>query len=288
MNSIELVGVSQAFGKVIALHDINLTFEEGKIYGLLGRNGAGKTTMLKIMYGMIYPTLGNVLADSKPVMDDDILGQMFFVGEKNYFISDATVDRNFRWMKDFRPEFDAGYAKFLADSFGLDVRKRIRALSTGYATLFKNILALASNAPFLLLDEPVLGLDANHRDMFYRFMLEKYGEKPFTAIISTHLVEAVASIFEHVVVINDGRIIKNEPRETLLASGYSVSGKTEAVREYVKDKEILGSDTLGSYETAYISGTRPKSGVPETLEIGKMDLQRLFIQLTNKKERKAI
>ncbi len=288
MNSMELIGVSKDFGNVKALDNINLVFEEGKLYGLLGRNGAGKTTILKIMYGMIYPTSGTVLADGRPVTDDDILGQMFFVGEKNYFIPDTTVEKTFCWMKDFRPEFDTGYAKSLADSFGLDIKKRIRTLSTGYATLLKNILALASNAPFLLLDEPVLGLDANHRDMFYRFMLEKYGEKPFTAILSTHQIEEVASIVEHVVIINDGRIIKNEQRDTLLDSGYSVSGRTEAVREYVKDREILGSDILGGYETAYISGPRPKSGVPENLEIEKIDLQRLFIQLTNTQGRETI
>lgn len=282
MNSIELIGISKDFGSVKALDDINLTFEEGKIYGLLGRNGAGKTTMLKIIYEMIYPSAGTVRVDGHMIDGDDTaLGKMFFVGEKNYFPEDMTVAKAFYWMKEFRNEFDPAYANRLAGAFGLKTKKKIKSLSTGYASIFKNILALASNAQYLLLDEPVLGLDANHRDMLYKFMIEKYSEKPFTAIISTHLIEEVASVIEHVVIIKDGRIIRDEPRETLLDSGYSVSGKAETVREFINGRKVLGTDTLGGFETAYVLGEYSKSTLPEGLEISKMDLQRLFIQLTN-------
>jgi len=285
MNVITIDEVSKDFGKVRALDNINIRFEAGKIYGLLGRNGAGKTTMMKIIYGMLFPSTGTVTVDGKKVTDDDILGQMFFAGEKNYLLPDASVEKIFRIMKDFRPEFDAAYAKSLADSFGMDVKKKVRSLSTGYATLLKNILALASNASCLLLDEPTLGLDANHRDMFYRSLLEKYGAEPFTLIISTHSINEVAAIVDHVIVIHDGRIIKNESRDTLIDSGYTVSGKASAVREYTRDKEILGSETLGGYEVVFISGQPPIGATPDNVEIGKMDLQSLFIQLTNTKGR---
>jgi len=282
MSSIELIGISKKFGNVNALQDINLTFEEGKIYGLLGRNGAGKTTMLKIMYEMLFPSTGTVRVDGQEIGgDDDALGKMFFIGEKNYFPENLTVEKAFYWMKEFRSEFDPVYAKRLADAFGLNIKKRIKSLSTGYASIFKNILALASNAPFILLDEPVLGLDANHRDMFYKFMIEKYSESPFTAIISTHLIEEVASVVEHVVIIKNGCIIRDEPRETLLDSGYSVSGRAEDVQSFTSGREVLGKDTLGGFETAYIYGECPKSEIPEGLEVSKMNLQRLFIQLTN-------
>lgn len=282
MNSIELTGISKSFGNVKALDNINLKFEEGKIYGLLGRNGAGKTTMLKIIYEMIYPTSGAVRVDGQAINDNDTaLGKLFFIGEKNYFPEQFTVEKAFYWMKEFRKEFDLTFAKHLADEFGLNTKKRIKSLSTGYASILKNILALASNAPFILLDEPVLGLDANHRDMFYKFLIEKYSEAPFTAIISTHLIEEVASVVEHVIIIKDGRIIRDEPRETLLDSGYSVSGRAEDVRAFISGKEILGIDTLGGFETAYLYGDCPKSEIPEGLETSKMNLQRLFIQLTN-------
>jgi ABC-2 type transport system ATP-binding protein len=282
MNSIELIGVSKNFGNVKALQDINLSFEEGKIYGLLGRNGAGKTTMMKIMYEMLFPSAGIVRVDGREVVGNDTaLNKMFFIGEKNYFPEYSTVEKAFYWMKKFRPEFDSTYAHRLTDAFGLQTKKYIRSLSTGYKSIFKNILALASNAPYILLDEPVLGLDANHRDMFYKFMIEKYSESPYTAIISTHLIEEVASIVEHVVIIKEGLIIRDEPREALMDSGYSVSGRAEDVRAFISGKEVLGIDALGGFEMAYVFGTCSKSELPEGLEICKMDLQRLFIQLTN-------
>ncbi len=282
MSSIELVGISKNFGNVNALSDINLKFEEGKIYGLLGRNGAGKTTMLKIMYEMLFPSTGKIRVDDREITGDDTaLGKMFFIGENNYFPDSFSVEKAFYWMKQFRTEFDPEYAKSLADAFGLNIKKKIKSLSTGYTSIFKNILALASNAPFILLDEPVLGLDANHRDMFYKFMIEKYSESPFTAVISTHLIEEVASVVEHVVIVKEGHIIRDESRETLLESGYSVSGRAEDVRAFISGREVLGVDALGGFETAYLFGQCPKNEVPESLEISKMSLQRLFIQLTN-------
>ena len=85
--------------------------------------------------------------------------------------------------------------------FGLNTKKKVRTLSTGYKSIFKLVLALSVNVPYLFLDEPVLGLDANHREMFYRILLEKYIEEPFTIVISTHLIEEVASVIEHVVIL---------------------------------------------------------------------------------------
>ena len=105
----------------------------------------------------------------------------------------------------------------------------MRTLSTGYKSIFKLILALSVNVPYLFLDEPVLGLDANHREMFYRILLEKYIEEPFTIVISTHLIEEVASVIEHVVILKDGKIVKNCATEELLAGGYRISGKKEMV-----------------------------------------------------------
>ena len=89
----------------------------------------------------------------------------------------------------------------------------VRTLSTGYKSIFKLVLALSVNVPYLFLDEPVLGLDANHREMFYRILLEKYIEEPFTIVISTHLIEEVASVIEHVVILKDGKIVKKNGRK---------------------------------------------------------------------------
>ena len=103
----------------------------------------------------------------------------------------------------------------------MDTRKKAVTLSTGYKSIFKIILALSLDVPYLLFDEPVLGLDANHRELFYKLLLESYGEKPKTILIATHLIEEIAHVIEHIVIIKRGEILRDEPVETLLESGYT-------------------------------------------------------------------
>jgi len=161
------------------------------------------------------------------------------------------------------------------------VGKKIKSLSTGYSSIFKLITALSTNAPYLLLDEPVLGLDANHRDLFYKVLIEKISENPCTVVISTHLIEEVAGVIDQVVIIRDGVIIRNESRDELLSKGYTVSGPAGFIEAFSAGKQVLGIDQLGGLKTAYILGELKKSDVPKGIEVSKMDLQRMFIQLTN-------
>ena len=134
------------------------------------------------------------------------------------------------------------------------------------------------------MDEPVLGLDANHREMFYRILLEKYIEEPFTIVISTHLIEEVASVIEHVVILKDGKIVKDCATEELLAGGYRISGKKEMVDLWSQGEDVIGTEMLGTMKTAYVIGSSKEKWkkAPEELEVAKLDLQKMFIQMTNR------
>jgi ABC-2 type transport system ATP-binding protein len=127
----------------------------------------------------------------------------------------------------------------------------------------------------------VLGLDANHRELFYKELLTAYSEKPRTIVISTHLIEEAADIIEDVIIIKEGKVIIQEPVESVLSQGYSVSGAAGAVDSFIKGKNILGSDTLGGLKTAYILEKAVPENTPQGLEISRMDLQKLFIRMTN-------
>jgi len=173
------------------------------------------------------------------------------------------------------------YALALADKFALNTRKRIKALSTGYSSIYKIIVALSCNAPVLLLDEPVLGLDANFRDLFYRELIVRYSEKPCTIVISTHLIEEAADVIEHVFIINNGRVILDDSTQNVLAAGCTVTGPVALVDAFVAGQRILGSDTLGGIKSVYLLGTPDASAAPAGVEISRMKLQSLFIHLTN-------
>ena len=284
MNGIELNDISKSYKDIQALSHINLHFEENTIYGLLGRNGAGKSTLLNIINNRVLADNGTVTLNGQTVTENsDALCRFFLINEENYYPEGLKVKDAFKWSREFFPSFDRDYAEKLCNLFELSPKKKIKRLSTGYQAIFKNIVALSVNVPYVFFDEPVLGLDACHRDLFYKLLIEKYAENPFTIIISTHLIEEVANIIENVIIINNGKIIKNETRDELLKAGYCVSGISSLVDSYITGKQVIGTEILGGLKTAYILG-KPEAGIPDSLSISGMDLQKLFIQLTNTRE----
>ena len=282
---IELKNITKKYGKKNALEDVSITFEAGKIYGLLGRNGAGKSTMLNIISNRIFTTSGEVFIDGeKSVENDKALSKIYCMSDKNLLPGGYKFKNVLKLTKIFYPDFDEEYALRLAAEFDLDINKKLQSYSTGYNCISKIILALASNAKYVFFDEPVLGLDANHREIFYRELLDKYINDGGTYIISTHLIEECANLIEKVVVVKNGRVIADEDTETLLETAYTVSGKAEEVDRYCQGKDVYGSDTIGGLKSAYIKGKA--ENVPDGLEISRANLQELFIQMTSDKNGK--
>lgn len=281
MSVITVKNITKKFKETIALDDFSVTFEENKIYGLLGRNGAGKSTLLNLITNKIFPDSGEILIDGEKVLENDkALSKMFCMSDKNLYPDSLKIKQAFKWTKEFFPDFDIDYANELAEKFGLGLKKKIKGLSTGYTSIYKLILALAVNTPIVFFDEPVLGLDANHREMFYKELIKSYSENPRTIIISTHLIEEVASIIEDVVIVKKGKKILDDSVQNVLSKGYSVSGSSDKIDDFIKDKETIGVDSMGSLKTAHIIGA-VDSNIPNGLEITKLDLQKMFIQLTN-------
>ena len=133
----------------------------------------------------------------------------------------------FKWIDRFYDSFDLKKAFQTAEKFDLDVTKRFKALSKGYQSIVKLTAALALNVPYVIFDEPVLGLDANHRELFYNLLLKNFEDNDQTIIIATHLIEEVANIIEEVVLIDKGKLLLQENVDTLLERGYCVSGLAE-------------------------------------------------------------
>ena len=208
MSALEIKNVSKTFKDTKALDNVSVRIEENKIYGLLGRNGAGKTTLLNIINNRLYPDQGSVTLDGQDVSENDqILKQFYLIGEKNLFPDTIKVKDAFKWSGEFFPNFDMEYALKLSELFELPLKKKVTALSTGYQSIFRNITALSVNTPFIFLDEPVLGLDANHRELFYKTLIQKYSDDPFTCVISTHLIDEVATVLEDIIIIKKGKIL---------------------------------------------------------------------------------
>ena len=267
------------------LNNISFNLEEGFIMGLMGPNGSGKTTLLNVINNRVYADEGTVTLNGDILTEnDEALNHLYFTSEKLLFPEGMKVKKIFRWTKEFHPEFDMDYALRVAELFGLPLNKKSSALSTGYKSILKNVIALSVNTPYIFLDEPVLGLDANHRELFYKLLIEKYSENPFTIVISTHLIEEVSNIIEDVIIIKNGEIIEKGSCEDLLKRGYAISGTATSVDNYIRNNmingKVIGEDSIGNLKSVYILG-KPKETLPENLEVSALDLQKLFIQLTN-------
>ena len=282
MSKIEVRNLTKNYGKTTALNNVSVTFKENCIYGLLGRNGAGKSTLLNIISGRTIADSGEVLIDGVNASgNDSALGKVHLMSEQLLYNPSLKVREMFKTAAFFYPDFDTEYALKLCSEYELDTNRKLSKLSTGYRTIAKAVNALACGAPIVFFDEPVLGLDANHRDLFYKHVVNRYSEHPATFVISTHLIEETAGIIERAVVIQKGELLLDNDVEEVRSMGYSVSGEAADVDSFAKGRELMGEDVLGGLKTAYIKGQLSEEELPDGLTAEPMNLQNIFIHLTN-------
>ncbi len=279
MSIIKIDNVTKKYGKNTALDNVSAEIESGRIYGLLGRNGAGKSTLLNIITNRVFATSGTCSIDGEKLLDNDkALSHIYAMNEAVTMPLSMTFKRCMNVTADFYKNFDKDYAFSLAEKFRLDPKKRLSALSTGYLTIAKIILTLSSGADFLFFDEPVLGLDANHRDLFYRLLVERFADQNCGIVISTHLIEECQALVENVIMINKGKIIAAGATDDILSQGYSITGAERIVTDYCRDKTVFSQRKMGTICSAYLKG-KPEN-VPDSLEVSRPDLQQVFINLT--------
>ena len=279
--AIELRGVTKRYGATTALDNVSVKFGGGIVYGLLGANGAGKTTMMNLITNRIWADEGEITIDGESAPGNDrALGKVYMMAEANLFPDSMKVDGALKLTKSYYPTFDMDYAMSVAEKFALPTKKKVKALSTGYASIFRLTLALSVNCPYVIFDEPVLGLDAQHRDMFYRLLMEHCGGGEQTVIISTHLIQEAAPLIEHAVIIKDGEIIRNAPAEELKGAAHTVTGPAGLVDGYTAGRRVLSATSIGGLKTACVEG-EPDGRIPAGLEVSPMGLQDYFISLMN-------
>ena len=283
MQGIQIKNITKKYNGLTALDNVSFSFEFGKIYGFLGRNGAGKSTLINVIANRIFADEGTVLIDDVPARENmKVQEKIFCMSETDLYDKDLKIKEHFKWINRFYDSFNIDKALEISEKFNLDTDKRFKALSKGYQSIFKLTVALSLNVPYVIFDEPVLGLDANHRELFYDLLLKDYEDGERTIIIATHLIEEVAHIIEEVVLIDKGKILLQESVERLLETGYSISGITKEVDDYCTDKNVIGYDELGSLKIAYVLGEKTPLPENSNLQISAMNLQKLFVKLTEK------
>ncbi|GAK47941.1 ABC transporter ATP-binding protein [Secundilactobacillus oryzae JCM 18671] len=282
MNELKLTEVKKHYGNKSVLDGVTVQLQPNTIYGLLGRNGAGKSTLLNIVTNRIPATAGSVTMNDRDVTNnDEALQQMYLMSEANLYNPRLRVNEIFKETARMYGGFNFGLASRLAHEFGLNVNARNGKLSTGYRSIYKLIVALCVPADYIFLDEPTLGLDANHRDLFYRTLMDTYAERPRTFVIATHLIEEIAHIIERLVIIKTGSVLVDSSVEETLAQSHVILGPQAEVAAYTAGLNVIGEESLGQLKVRYVYGALDDKILPDTVRIDGMDLQKLFIELTN-------
>jgi len=281
---VEVRDLSKRFGRFTAIDDVSFSIERDRIYGLLGRNGAGKTTMMQLLTGQDFPTGGEIsVFGHRPAENASVLQNVCFIKESQRYPDDFTPRHVFRAAPWFFPHWDAGLAERLIADFRVPLKRRIKKLSRGQTSAVGVIVGLASRAPLTFFDEPYLGLDAVARQIFYDRLLEDYAEHPRTVVLSTHLIDEVSNLLEHVIVIDDGRIIIDSEADALRGSATTVAGLSGAVDAFVAGREVLHRESMGGFASATVGrlddADRDRAA-GQGLELSPVSLQQLIVRTT--------
>lgn len=284
--------VTKRFRNVTAVDHASFTLEEGRIHGLLGRNGAGKTTLMSLLTGQEFATSGSIeLYGASPVENARVLDHISFIKESQRYPDDFKVKHVLRSAPWFFTNWDAGFAAQLVEEFRLPVDRRIKKLSRGQLSAVGVIVGLASRAPLTFFDEPYLGLDAVARQLFYDRLLADVAENPRTVVLSTHLIDEVSNLLEHVIVIDEGRIIVDSDAEELRGSATTLVGASSAVDAFIGRREVLHRDGIGglaSVTVGRLTDAERAEARTAGLEITPVSLQQLVVRLTNSSEKEFL
>ena len=286
--AIEAKNLSIQYGKFTAVHNVSFNLAGDKIYGLLGRNGSGKTSLLSVLASFRKQSAGELrIGGEAPFENAAIMSQVCLIQESGYISEGMKVKQVLELAGSCWDHWDAAFADELVNLYNLPLKKQAYNLSRGMKSALGTIIGLASRAPITIFDETYLGMDAPSRYTFYEQLLQDYMKHPRTIILSTHLIEEVSSLFEEVMILDEGRLIMQDNTESLRLRGVSVTGPASKVDEFAKGLEVLNEQSLGGTKSITVYGSldegRKKDAQYNGLEIGPVSLQDLFVHLTRKR-----
>ncbi|GAA4348441.1 ABC transporter ATP-binding protein [Angustibacter luteus] len=282
---VQTSGLTRRYREVTAVQDVDLALEPGRIHGLLGRNGAGKTTLMQLLTGQDRPTSGQVrLFGEDPYENPDVLARTCFVAEGQTYPDAYRVCHVIAAARLLHPRWDEAFARHLLAEYDLPLGRRVRKLSRGMRSALGVVVGLASRAELTLFDEPYLGLDAVARQLFYDRLLGDFAEHPRTVVLSTHLIDEVADLLEHVVLVDHGQVLVDADADELRAGAVVISGPSAVVAEVVNGRRVLHCEQMAGLARVTVR-TRAADDVRTQartagLTVEPLSLQQLVIRTT--------
>ncbi|GAA5200032.1 ABC transporter ATP-binding protein [Rugosimonospora acidiphila] len=278
-------GVTKRYHDVSAVDSVSFSVRENGIYGLLGRNGAGKTTLMQMVTGQLVASGGELTVfGERPYENAAVLSNICFIKESQRYPDGFKVRHVLDSGRILFPRWDDQLARNLLRDFQLPLGRGVKKLSRGMRSSLGIVIGLASRAPLTLFDEPYLGLDAVARQLFYDRLLADYSEHPRTVLLSTHLIDEVSDLIEHVLLIDRGRILLDEEADTLRGQVLTVTGPSSAIDELTLGAHELYRERMGALARATVRGPLDSSERSRAeslgLDLTTTSLQQLVVSIT--------
>lgn len=252
---IRLDAVTKRFGSKEVLRGVTADLSAGRIHGLLGSNGVGKTTLMSLICGHAFRSAGGIFIDGEdPVENARILQRTCFVHEDQRYHDAFTAGQILAVVPHFYPHWSNEVAARLVERFRLPLTTRSKKLSRGQRSALAVTIALSSRAEYTFLDEPYLGLDAASRAIFYEELLTEYAAHPRTVVMSTHLIDEAADLMEEVIVLEEGRVALQADVDEARRSAFVVRGLAAQVRALAGSRDMLTERHLGGIVSATVRG----------------------------------
>ena len=205
---IEVKGLTKAYDDFTALQDFHMSVPTGAIYGLVGPNGAGKSTTIRILTGIMRPDSGEVLFDGQPIYENnDVKSRIAYIPDEVWFFPQANMQDMMKFYKSVYPKFDENRWKKLGEAFQLDDKSPIRKFSRGMKKQVAFRLALSMRPDYLILDEPVDGLDPVMRRQVWSLVMADSAEFGTTVLVSSHNLRELEEICDHIGIMNRGKML---------------------------------------------------------------------------------
>ncbi len=255
---IEAKGISKSFNGIKAVDKLDATIQEGAVFGLIGTNGAGKSTFLRMVCGVLKPDEGTILVDGKPVYETpESKRQIFYISDEQYFFANANALDMKHYYQSVYTDFDGMRFLDLLKGFGLDGSRKINTFSKGMKKQLSVILGICANTKYLLCDETFDGLDPVMRQAVKSIFIKEIEERGMTPVVASHNLRELEDICDHVGLLHRGGILLSRDLEDMKLNIHKVQcvlKQPEDLERLKQQLDIMKAEQRGSLVTITVKG----------------------------------
>lgn len=282
---IKMTGVSKSFDGFRALENLNLNVKKGSIYGLVGTNGSGKTTLIKHLIGVLRPDCGEVLLDGAPVYENPELKQRIgYIPDDLYFFASYNLKESCRFYRSLYPRWNAERQREMIDLFRLSENRRLSRFSKGMQKQAAFILTMCAMPDYLILDEPIDGLDPIVRKLIWKYIVEDVAEREMTVLVSSHNLREMENICDSIGILNKGSMVIERDLDDLKSNVHKIQVAFKAPpQDPYAGLNVLHRETRGSVELLIVKNSREEAEAqllplhPLIFDILPLSLEEIFI-----------